>query len=255
MLPASEEAYQNCMEEPSTTLTEALSHSSTPISAYGCRIVAAHLFYECLDHTYRDQADPNPENVHDSAFWRRHQDLNNGLATAFINLPDRLRCPENIGNRDAAAVNLQLHTATICLHRIGAARAKKYGLQPSILAGTQVRLLPAAQEIFAILAGLGDINTMFRNPITAFASYMSSYVFLEDFLHTHNLESEQRMASLLDLMIAIGKENPVTASLSVQMAHEWKKHGIDSSVMGKVSSTSDKYLYRFIQLTIHRSSI
>lgn len=204
------------------------------LSAHACRVLSSHLFFECLDHTYRDQHEANPSVVEGSEFWRRHYNLNNDLTTTFIMLPEGLRCPSNINSHDAVFVNLQLHTAAICLQRIGAARVKKYNLDPALLSGTQARLLPAAQEIFNIVASLGNINAVFKNPFVAFASYMAAYAFLEEFLATQNRQSEEKMESLLNLMIVIGHQNPVTASLSIQMAHELKRTGVDASAVDKV---------------------
>ncbi|KAH7122935.1 binuclear zinc transcription factor [Dactylonectria macrodidyma] len=234
LLPASEEAFQVCIEEPSTTLNKALSHDNFILSVYGCRILAAHLFHECLDHTYQERPDPDPADVHKSVFWKRHEDLNNGLAAAFVTLPDRLRNPSHNNNTQAVTINLQLHTAIICLHRIGVAKIKKYNIPRQVLAGTQVRLLLAAQEIFTIVASLADVNATFHNPMVAFAAYMAGFVFLEDFVDSKNQQSEEKMTALMDLMVAIGHQNSVTASLAVQMAHAIQRTGIDSSALDKV---------------------
>ena len=75
---------------------------------------------------------------------------------------------------------------------------------------------------------------MFRNPMVAFAAYMAGFVFLEDFLHSSNQQSEANMGSLMDLMVAIGHQNTVTASLAVQMAYSIRKAGIDASAVDKV---------------------
>lgn len=131
-------------------------------------------------------------------------------------------------------INLQLHTATICLHRSGVARAKKHNIPLEILFGTQVRLLPAADAIFGIVASLADVTGMFRNPMVAFAAYMAAYVFLEDYTSFQNHDSEMKMNALMDLMITIGQENPITASVAIQMAHELRKTGIDPSAVNKV---------------------
>ncbi|CAM1503651.1 Fc.00g012420.m01.CDS01 [Cosmosporella sp. VM-42] len=234
LLPASEEAFHFGIEEPSVGLADLTNHTATKLSAFACRVLAVHLFHECLDHTYRDHPDPNPEDVYNSVFWQRHQDLNNGIATAFITLPDELRCPANTHNHGAVLINLQLHTALICLHRIGAARAKKQDVQLEILASTQARLIPAAEQIFAIVACLGDVNAMFKNPFVAFSAYMAAFVFLEDFKDTQNRDNEGKMGALLDLMIVIGRHNLVTASLAVQMAHELRRTRIDPSAIDKV---------------------
>lgn len=206
-------------------------------------MLSSHLFFECLDHTYRDQHETNPSVVEGSEFWRCHYDLNNDLTTTFIILPEGLRCPANINSHDAVFVNLQLHTAAICLQRIGAARVKKYNLDPTLLSGTQARLLPAAQEIFNIVASLGNINAVFKNPFVAFASYMAAYAFLEEFLSTQDRQSEEKMESLLNLMIVIGHQNPVTASLSIQMAHELKRTGVDASAVDKVWNNNPLFSY------------
>ncbi|KAK7423802.1 hypothetical protein QQZ08_008845 [Neonectria magnoliae] len=234
LLPASEAAFELGMQEPSVTLAQAVNHEDVRSSAYACRIVATYLFHECLDHTYQDHTDTDPIDVRNIVFWKRHQDLNNALATAFVTLPDHLRNPEHSNYRDAVTINLQLHTAAICLHRIGVARAKKYDSPRDVLSATQVRLLPAAHEIFSIVASLVDVNAMFRNPMVAVAAYMAGFVFLEDFLATSNRQSEANMASLMDLMVAIGHQNTVTASLAVQMAHAVQKAGIDPSAVEKV---------------------
>ncbi|KAF5008887.1 hypothetical protein FDECE_4861 [Fusarium decemcellulare] len=240
LLPASEEAFQLSLEEPSTTLTALLNGCKSQCSSFACRILATHLFHECLDHTYQEHPDEHPADVQNSTFWKRHQDLNNGIASAFFTLPDALRTSTVTYNRDAITVNLQLHTATICLHRIGVARAKKHNIPIEVLAGTQVRLLPAADAIFGIVASLADVTATFVNPMVAFAAYMAAYVFLEDYTGFQNKESEMKMNALMDLMIAIGQENPVTASVAVQMAHELRRTGIDPSAVNKVSGLMAK---------------
>ncbi|KAM5341902.1 hypothetical protein ACJ41O_014933 [Fusarium nematophilum] len=234
LLPASEEAFQLDVEEPSTLLTQVLNGDKSQCSSFACLVIATHLFHECLDHTYQDQPDDNPTDVHNSAFWKRHQDLNNDLATAFVTLPEALRTLALPPNADAVTINLKLHTATICLHRIGAARAKKHNIPVDVLSGTQARLLPAADAIFGIVASLGDVTAMFRNPMVAFAAYMAAYVFLEDYTTSQDGQSEMKMNALMDLMITIGQHNPVTASVAVQMAHEMRKTGIDPSAVDKV---------------------
>ncbi|KAJ3468104.1 hypothetical protein MRS44_002169 [Fusarium solani] len=238
-LPASEEAFQLGVEESSTTLTEAINGDKSQCSYFACRILATHLFHECLDHTYQDRPDENPTDIQNSAFWKRHEDLNNGLATTFITLPDSLRT-STAYNRNSTMINLQLHTATICLHRTGVARAKKHNIPLEILFGTQVRLLPAADAIFGIVASLADVTGTFRNPMVAFAAYMAAYVFLEDYTTFQNHDSEMKMNALMDLMITIGQENPVTASVAIQMAHELRKTEIDPSAVNKVAGLMAK---------------
>ncbi|KAF4446691.1 hypothetical protein F53441_9733 [Fusarium austroafricanum] len=237
LLPASEETFQLGMEEPSTTLTKVLGGDSSHCSAFACRIITTHLFHECLDHTYQDHLDSNPTtDIQNSRFWKRHRDLDTGLATVFITLPETLRGD----TQESTAINLQLHTASICIHRAGAAQARKHNISIEILSNTQARLLPSADAIFNIIASLTDVTAMFRNPLVAFAAYMATYVFLEDFASTQNHSSEMKMSALMDLMIMIGHENPVTASTAIQMAHELRRSGIDASAVDKVKDLMDE---------------
>ncbi|KAF5020027.1 hypothetical protein F66182_7963 [Fusarium sp. NRRL 66182] len=233
LLPASEEAFQLGMEEPAISVTQMLDGSiKSQSSHFTGRVLATHLFYECLDHTYHDHPDPNPTDTENSPFWIRRKDLDNGLATAFITLPDSLRA--SAPSQEATTINLQLHTASICIHRVSAARARKYNTPMDVISGTQDRLIPAADAIFGIVAALPDVTAMFRNPLVAFAAYMASYVFLEDCLASHSKDSEMKMNALMDLMITIGHENPVTASVAIQMAHELRRTGVDPSAVDKV---------------------
>ncbi|CAJ0547174.1 Ff.00g018010.m01.CDS01 [Fusarium sp. VM40] len=237
MLPASEEAFQLAIEEASTTLAQVLSGDNSLCSPFACRVITTHLFHECLDHTYQQQPDSDPKDIQNSPFWKRHHDLDTGLATAFVTLPEALRGADT---RDAININLQLHTASICIHRVGVARAKKHDISADILSSTQARLLPSADAIFSIVAALADVSSMFRNPLVAFAAYMATYVFLEDYIASQASTSEMKMNALMELMIAIGRDNQVTAFAAVQMAHELHTTGIDPSAMDKVQGIMAK---------------
>ena len=127
-----------------------------------------------------------------------------------------------------------LHLACICLHRAGAAMVKRLGQPIDAFWRTQARLVPAAQEIFTIVAIIGDIDARFRNPFVPFAAFMAASVFLEHYLLMKDASSEERLSVMMALMISVGQHNPVTASLAVQLAHQVKKSGIDPSALDKV---------------------
>ncbi|KAF4951549.1 hypothetical protein FSARC_12880 [Fusarium sarcochroum] len=238
LLPASEEAFQLGMEEPSATLSQVLGGDKSRCSPFACRIVAAHFFHECLDHTFQEVQDPDPTDIHNSPFFKRHQYLDTGLATAFVTLPDTIRASPH--SQEAIIISLQLHTASICIHRVGSAQAKKHNIPADVLAGTQARLLPAADAIFNIVASMADVSSMFHNPLVSFAAYMATYVFLEDYVSSQDKSSEMKMTGLMNLMITIGHENPITASAAVQLAHSLLKTGIDPSALDKVQELMAK---------------
>lgn len=162
------------------------------------------------------------------------------MAVMFMVLPDRLRCPENIDSHDAVFINLQLHTASICLHRAGVAAAKGENPGTNLLPDVAARLLTAAREIFAVVAVLRDLDALFLNPFVAFAVHMAALVFLDDFVTSYSRQSEECLGALMSLMLVIADRNPMTASLTIQLAQELKRSGVDQSALEKVSVTSSR---------------
>ncbi|KFH46578.1 Lactose regulatory protein-like protein [Hapsidospora chrysogenum ATCC 11550] len=256
-LPASEEAYQSSIEEPSITLPEALTYDSQPRSAFACRVVAIHLLRECLDltqsHHHHHSAALSDPAAKDSIFWGRFNQLDSSLLVAFATLPEALRCPCNAHDSNAVLVNLQLHTATIALYRAAVAVSHSYtpysqqaahqqDEASSTIARIEAMIHPAAQVIVTTIALAKDINTRFRNPFVAFAGFMAASVFLKEYMSTGNEESVHKLTALLDVMVAVGKESPRSfpSTLAVQLAQELDRTGVDPTAMHKVRPLVDK---------------
>ena len=229
LLPASEEAFQLGVEEPSLTLHEALGNPVARLSPFACRVLSAHLFHACIEHSFTGY--PTDDGTE---FWKRQQNLDNRLAVLFMALPDCVRCPENLARHDAVFINLTLHTASICIHRVGVVRARGAPPPAGPPQDTAVRLLTSAQAIFAIINALSDPQPLFANPIVGFAAYVAALVFLDDFATTHNRTSEERLSTLTNLTIVIANESLATASLALQLAGHLKKSGIDPNALDKV---------------------
>ncbi|KAL2133821.1 hypothetical protein VTI74DRAFT_1627 [Chaetomium olivicolor] len=240
LLPASDEAFQLGMEETSLTLHEALGNTSARLSPFACRVLAAHLVYACLEHSFTRYPDDDAASPQESEFWKCQLNLDNRLAVLFMMLPDNMRCPENLDKHDAVSINLNLHTASICIHRVALVRAKGASLHAGQLQGAAVRLLTAARAIFAIISSLSDPHVLFANSFVAFAAHMAALVFLDDFALTHNRQSEECLSTLMNLMVVIANENLVTASLVLQLAGHLKKSGIDPSALSKVKHLAAK---------------
>jgi len=217
------------------TLQQALGDPTAQLSPFACRVLTSYIFYACLEHSFTGYPDDDAQGTE---FWKNQHNLDNRLAVLFMVLPDSVRCPENIDKHDAVFINLALHTASICIHRVGAARGKGAPQHAAQAEGAAVRLLTAANEIFAIVKGVTDPQRLFSNPFVAFASFMAALVFFDDFAHFHARQSEQRLGELMDLMVVIANENLVTASLALQLAGHLKKTGIDPHALEKVSSSS-----------------
>lgn len=217
------------------TLHQALGNPSAQLSPFACRVLAAHIFYACLEHSFSRYTDDDTNGEQDSEFWKRQHNLDSRLAVLFMALPDKVRCPENqVARHDAVSINLTLHTASICIHRVGIVRAKRSPQHAAQMQGAAVRLLTAAQAIFAIINGLRDPQILFSNPFVAFAAYLAALVFMDNFATSHNRQSEECLNRLMDLMVEIANENLMTASLALQLAGHLKKSGIDPAAFDKV---------------------
>ena len=227
LLPASEEAFALGVEEPATTLGRALQNRSLGRSALACRILAVHLFRECLEHTHSDLQDGEE-------FWRRHSELDNELATTFVTLPDVIRCPQNIHDTHAVFVNLCLHTSRISLHRAATVRAAQSADPNPIHTDAGQKLLPPARAIHTLIMAHADIEALFGHPMLDYAAFIAAFAFLTDFTKTQDQQSESALWQLMDIMANVGQRNPMTASLAIQLAYEVKKSGIDPSVLDKV---------------------
>ncbi len=209
------------------------------LSPFACRVLSAHLFQACMEHSFTGY--PNDDG---SEFWKRQQNLDNRLAVLFVALPDCVRCPENLARHDAVFINLTLHTASICIHRVAVVRAggAPPHVSPPAPQDTAARLLTSAQAIFAIINALSDPQLLFANPFVGFAAYVAALVFLSDFATTHSRTSEECLTTLVNLMIVIASESLVTASLALQLAGHLKKSGIDPNALEKVRDWAPHHL-------------
>lgn len=196
------------------------------LSTSACRVVAVHLFNECFNFSRGGDDDA------DNDVWQQLQRLDNSLTNAFETLPYHLRCPENMDDADAVFINLQLHTALICIHRAATTRSQMdMGTLPQI----HERVSVSAVKIMTIVALVTDIATSFRNPLISFATYIAASFFLTDFLASGNRQSEENLTALTDLMIDVGKTNAFTASLAVRLARALRTSGVDPRAVEKVS--------------------
>ncbi|KAI9163174.1 Citrinin biosynthesis transcriptional activator ctnR [Paramyrothecium foliicola] len=238
-LPASEAAFLSGIEETTKTMKYARHKGMIGLSTFAWRTMAVQFFQEAAELNSANFMDPDMDETEYTSFWSRYLDLENHLSNALSTLPDLLRGLKESDDPDAVFVTCVLHTSTICLHNAGKARVKVSRAQDTFLR-TETKVLPAAHEIFDILAALADIDLLFRSPFVAFASFMAAMVLLDDFAATQNPESDERLGILLNLMIAIGEHNPYTASLVVQLHHSLYKTGTDKLALEKVQHLLDK---------------
>ena len=251
LLPVSDESFQSGVEESSVSLHDALHDASVRYPPFACRVLVAHLYHECLDHTFKTYTDDGTaDDLGKSEFMRNHKRLQSRLELMFAVLPNHLRFSERFESGAAVSVSLCLHSATISLYRYFTARARRNKLDARLISDAETRMLDSAGEIFTIVAHVGDIGTMFVNPSVAFATFMAAIVFIDDYGRSHSGRSEVYLKSLMDLVVLMAENNPITASLAVQLAHELDRTGIDRSALEKVCAMKSIHHFAISCLTI-----
>ncbi|KAH8896001.1 binuclear zinc transcription factor [Thozetella sp. PMI_491] len=234
LLPASEESFHLGIAETSVTLEGALRDATASYSPFACQVLAAHLLFECLDHTFAEYPEDDTPDLRGGAFWKRQQDLDNRLAILFMAMPSSVRCPENIAKHSAVVINLSLHMSSICLRRVEDFRARSTALSAEQSPVTAARLLSSSQAIFEIVTKVEDLEALFSNPTASVSAFLAALVFVSDFATTHSRHSEECSSTLMDIMVKIARPNLATANLALQLAGYLKELGIDPAALEKV---------------------
>ncbi|PNH66996.1 hypothetical protein VD0002_g2550 [Verticillium dahliae] len=231
----SEEAFKSGVEEKTRTLKSVLQETGERYSSFAGRILAAHLFHETMEHTEQPAAEGNPEDVKNGLYWKQHRDIDNSLATLLMALPETLRLPRNIRSANAVFVNVMTQAAIISLHRAAqwTMRPLRDILPEHTVRQSQNRLLPAAEEILHVFRMVPDIEATMQNAMLTFAAYMAALVFLEDFAAEHSQQSESSMDFLVGMLVTVGRNNAMVASLANQLAIDMHHLGIKSAVATK----------------------
>ncbi|KAM0444555.1 hypothetical protein ACHAQK_002048 [Fusarium lateritium] len=206
--------------------------SSTPVATLTLKqalkqdmVVAVHLFNECFTFSRAIEEDEDNDD------WQQLQQLDKGVTNAFATLPLHLRCPENMESPEAVLINLQLHTAMICIHRSAMARSQ---MDMAALPHINSRVMESALQIMMTVALVTDLSTRFRNPLVSFATFIAASFFLTDFLTSGDRQSEENFTALMSIMTEVGKTNMFAASLAVRLAQNLRASGMDLGTVGKV---------------------
>ncbi|KAM0354931.1 hypothetical protein ACHAPU_000770 [Fusarium lateritium] len=224
-LPTSIDALLSSTPVATMTLKQALKQDMYELSTNACRVVAVHLFNECFTFSR------NSEEDEDSDDWQQLQQLDASVTNAFATLPLHLQCPENMESPEAVLINLQLHTAMICIHRSTMARSQ---MDMATLPHINTRVKDSALQIMMTVALVTDLGTRFRNPLVSFATFIAASFFLTDFLTSGDRQSEENFTALMSVMTEVGKNNMFAASLAVRLAQNLRASGVDAGTAGKV---------------------
>ncbi|KAM0547588.1 hypothetical protein ACHAPJ_010332 [Fusarium lateritium] len=224
-LPTSIDAFLSGTPVATITLKQALGQGLFELSTSACRAVAVHLFNECFNFSRGIEDDEDADD------WRELQRLDESVTKAFATLPMDLRCPENIDSVEAVLINLQLHTALICIHRAVLTRSQ---MDMAALPHINTRCMESALQIMMTVALVPDLSTRFRNPLVSFAAFFAASFFLRDFMASGSRQSEDNFTALMSVMSEVGKTNMFTAALVIRLGQALRASGVDPGTVGKV---------------------
>lgn len=225
LLPASEEAFQNGTPEPTTTLRDALRKIDTTPSTYGARVMAASLFYQAS----KTAPQPNSDSQEDDEYCQRLQGIDHGLSALADMLPANLQLPQNSACQHAVFVNILIHTATMCLHKTAAQKAKcLQGPEAELLAReSHNRMFAAAVKVLDVFQHTRDLVMALQNPIQDYTAYIAALVFLQDFSVGRSVQSKCDALFLFGILRTAGEIHAVARMLSVQLGAQLENCGID----------------------------
>jgi len=157
-LPASEEAFNKSRPEQTLQLAEILrGDGASSLSSFGGVILLATLFGRNLTHLHRPAEDDNDQDLN-GAFWKRHRTLDNILLNTALSLPSQLRLPAGISDPNTIFLNMNIHTATICLHQAAIFKTDKNRLPAQISAESKRRCIVAADQITNIMKMISHMD-------------------------------------------------------------------------------------------------
>lgn len=116
------------------------------LSSFAGIVLMACLFGRNLTHLHRREDDDNDHDLN-GEFWKRHRALDNILLNTSLSLPEHLRLPFGVGEANVVFLNMNVHTATVCLHQAAIYKADRNQLSPQLVSDSKRRCLVAANQI------------------------------------------------------------------------------------------------------------
>jgi hypothetical protein len=166
-LPSTEESFNKGQAEPTKQLSDVLNGEGlSSLSPFGAVVLMSTLFGRNLTHLHRPDQHDNDHDLN-GPFWKRHRSLDNILLNTSLSLPSHLRLPAGINDPNTIFVNMNLHTATICLHQAAIFKADKNRLPAQISAESKRRCIVAADQITNIMKMIShiDMSTVCRTSL------------------------------------------------------------------------------------------
>ncbi|KAI5868090.1 fungal-specific transcription factor domain-containing protein [Durotheca rogersii] len=176
LLPASDSAFNRGEPEQTTSLHDAFK--GRVYSSFAGAILVCHIFNQILKHVNKPKPNDNPDNYEYGEYWQRHREIDNTLSSAFMNMPESFRLPENYRDLIAVHTNLNLHASIICLHHSAIDAINTFSLPDFAKKASEARLTAAAREIVYIIKLTSQVNLYPKSPLAALSLYCAATVFI-----------------------------------------------------------------------------
>ncbi|UPK95977.1 hypothetical protein LCI18_006912 [Fusarium solani-melongenae] len=252
-LPASDDAFELGTNEATPWLIDAIQGNMV-YSTFAGKVLTAYMFYRTLEHTFRSFQNDNIEDIVNGPYWNRMRGIDADLSNMILYLPENLRLPQCGWNLNAIVVNVGIHTSVICIHRAVLAKIRELGLPAYLFASSRLRLLPSAGQILNTLKSTGDVEGVMADHFLVFSAYLASLIFLEDYMETKYLRSEQALQYLLSAMAQAGEKDHVSRSLAIQLASGMRQVGMNSSTLDMVRPQTQAQ-FPIVKLLITRNQV
>ncbi|RMZ87643.1 hypothetical protein DV736_g5132, partial [Chaetothyriales sp. CBS 134916] len=227
-LPASDEAFRTGQEERTQQLFEVLNGESTEnISSFAGVILLATIYGRNLTHLHRPSEADNDHDLN-GEFWKRHRKLDNTLLNISLSMPAALRLPAALSDPNAVFCNMNIQTATICLHQAAIFKAEKNRLPAQIGAESKRRCIVAADQVTNVMKMISHLDLSLMNPFLAFCLYVAARVFVQ-YLKSRKEDSavKSSLHFLLSAMQVLKSKTPLTESFLVQLDVDIEGSGLD----------------------------
>ncbi|RMZ83866.1 hypothetical protein DV737_g1481, partial [Chaetothyriales sp. CBS 132003] len=227
-LPASDQAFRTGQEERTQQLCEVLNgESNESISSFAGVILLATIYGRNLTHLHRPSEGDNDHDLN-GEFWKRHRNLDNTLLNISLSMPAALRLPAALSDPNAIFCNMNIQTATICLHQAAIFKAEKNRLPVQISVESKRRCIVAADQVTNVMKMISHLDLSLMNPFLAFCLYVSARVFVQ-YLKSHKEDSavKSSLHFLLSAMQVLKTKNPLTESFLVQLDVDIEGSGLD----------------------------
>ncbi|KAM5377536.1 hypothetical protein ACJZ2D_004905 [Fusarium nematophilum] len=220
LLPSSEEAFQIGCQEQTSTIQGALQARATISSPLTARVLAAFLFHQASKNIPRLRAC----NTADEQYWTQHGEIDDHLTALTNMLPATLRLPQSSGCQHAIFINTLIYTATMCLHKTAAQKARCIHADDLALQ-SHALMFDAALKVLEVFRLADDLVMALKNPILDYAANICGLVFVQDFGMRETARSKKNAALVVNILSTAGQNHPVARMLAGQLLAEFEKTG------------------------------